>query len=126
MCIRDSSYVLEHIDQVLQIKSTEDLRSKHGNGLDTIIVPEARPRMNFVARYETDVQKLFLVPKPLREWCTKQQINYAAFTLELKNKLGAQKAKVRLGKGTHMNLPPTDAIVVDFAIKEPTDGTADT
>jgi uncharacterized protein (DUF927 family) len=118
-----NSYVLEHIDQVLQIKSTEDLRSKHGNGLDTIIVPEARPRMNFVARYETDVQKLFLVPKPLREWCTKQQINYASFTLELKNKLGAQKAKVRLGKGTHMNLPPTDAIVVDFAIKEQVSGT---
>jgi hypothetical protein len=118
-----NSYVLEHIDQVLQIKSTEDLRSKHGNGLDTIIVPEARPRMNFVARYETDVQKLFLVPKPLREWCTKQQINYASFTLELKNKLGAQKAKVRLGKGTHMNLPPTDAIVVDFAIKEQASGT---
>lgn len=118
-----NSYVLEHIDQVLQIKSTDDLRSKHGNGLDTIIVPEARPRMNFVARYETDVQKIFLVPKPLREWCTKQQINYSSFTLELKNKLGAQKVKVRLGKGTHMNLPPTDAIVVDFAIKEPTSGT---
>jgi hypothetical protein len=117
-----NSYVLEHIDQVLQIKSTEDLRSKHGNGLDTIIVPEARPRMNFVARYETDLQKLFLVPKPLREWCTEQQINYGSFVNELKAKLGAQMAKVRLGKGTHMNLPPANAIVVDFAIKEPVNG----
>ena len=118
-----NSYVLEHIDQVLQIKSTEDLRSKHGNGLDTIIVPEARPRMNFIARYETDLQKLFLVPKPLREWCTEQQINYGAFVAELKTTLGAKKMKVRLGKGTHMNLPPADAIVVEFAIKEPTSGT---
>jgi len=118
-----NSYVLEHIDQVLQIKSTEDLRSKHGNGLDTIIVPEARPRFNFVARYETDLQKLFLVPKPLREWCIAQQINYGSFTAELKNKMGAKKIKVRLGKGTHMNLPPADAIVVEFAIKEPISGT---
>jgi len=117
-----NSYVLEHIDQVLQIKSTEDLRSKHGNGLDSIIVPEARPRFNFVARYETDLQKLFLVPKPLREWCTEQQINYSSFTEELKNKMGAQKVKVRLGKGTHMSLPPADAIVVDFAIKDHVDG----
>ena len=118
-----NSYVLEHIDQVLQIKSTEDLRGKHNNGLDSIIVPEARPRMNFVARYETDLQKLFLVPKPLREWCTDQQINYGSFINELKTKLGAKKMKVRLGKGTHMNLPPADAVVVEFAIKEPTSGT---
>ena len=118
-----NSYILEHIDQVLQIKSTEDLRSKHGNGLDSIIVPEARPRMNFVARYETDVRKLFLVPKPLQKWCTDQQINYGSFVNDLKSKLGAQKMKARLGKGTHMNLPPTDVLVVDFALKEPTSGT---
>lgn len=118
-----NSYVLEHIDQVLQIKSTEDQRSKHNNGLDSIIVPEARPRMNFVARYETDVQKLFLVPKPLREWCTQQQINYGSFVEDMKKELGAQKLKVRLGKGTHMNLPPADAIVVEFALKGPVDGT---
>jgi hypothetical protein len=117
-----NSYVLEHIDQVLQIKSTEDQRSKNNNGLDSIIVPEARPRINFVARYETDVHKLFLVPKPLREWCTKQQINYTSFINDLKTDLGAQKLKVRLGKGTHMYLPPADAIVVDFALKEPVDG----
>ena len=121
-----NSYILEHVDQVLQIKSTEDLRSKHGNGLDSIIVPEARPRMNFVARYETDLQKLFLVPKPLREWCTKQQINYGSFVDDLKSEMNAKKLKVRLGKGTHMNLPPTDAIMVDFALKEPVDGTEHT
>ena len=63
------------------------------------------------------------MPKPLREWCTEQQINYGAFVAELKTTLGAKKMKVRLGKGTHMNLPPADAIVVEFAIKEPTSGT---
>ena len=70
-----------------------------------------------MARYETDLKKAYLIPKPLRVWCSEQQINYSAFLQDLRTKLGATKAKVRLSKGTHMQLPPTDVIVVSCSIE---------
>jgi len=112
-----NDYIHEHWSNVLWIKSTDDLRRQNNNGIDSLIVPDAIPRGKLVARYETDLKKAYLVPKPLRIWCGEQQINYAAFLQDLMTKLGATKAKVRLSKGTHMQLPPTDVIVVSCAIE---------
>jgi hypothetical protein len=53
----------------------------------------------------------------LKEWCGKQQINYASFINDLTAKLGATKKKMRLSRGTHMNLPPTWVIIVDCSIE---------
>ena len=50
-------------------------------------------------------------------WCSEQQINYGAFVQDLKSKMGATKTKMRLSKGTHMHLPPSDVIVVNCSIE---------
>ena len=96
------------------IKSTDDLRSKQGegNGLDKLVIPDAVPKIKLVARYETDLKKVYLLPKPLKLWCSAQQINYSAFLSDLKAKMGAKRDKVRLGKGTLLKLEPQDVIVV--------------
>lgn len=112
-----NDYIHEHWGNVLWIKSTDDLRKQNQNGLDSLVVPEALPRGKLVARYETDLKKAYLIPKPLRVWCGEQQINYAAFLEELKTNMGATKTKMRLSKGTHMQLPPTDVIVVSCSIE---------
>lgn len=112
-----NDYIHEHWSNVLWIKSTDDLRKQNGNGLDSLVVPEALPRGKLVARYETDIKKAYLIPKPLRAWCGEQQINYAAFLQDLKTNMGATKTKMRLSKGTHMQLPPTDVIVVSCSIE---------
>lgn len=108
-----TSYLAENYNNILRIKSTDD--SRIGNdALEHLMVPEATPRIALVARYEYDVKKMYLLPKPLREWCSKQQINYQSFVDSLKS--GSTRAvtkKVRMGKGTHMNLPPSDALVLD-------------
>jgi hypothetical protein len=111
-----TNYLAEHYGSILRIKSTDDAR-KAASGLDHLIVPEATPRGNtFVARYEYDVKKLYLLPKPLKEWCGAQQINYAGFVDGLKTgRTRATKAKMRLSRGTAMNLPPTDVLVLDCA-----------
>ena len=109
-----NNYINEHWGNVLWIKSTDDLR-KQGEK-ESIIIPELLPRGKLVARYETDLKRAFLIPKPLKAWCGDQQINYSAFVNELKSKLGATKSKIRLSKGTHMNLPPTDVIIVDCSV----------
>ena len=111
-----NDYIHEHWSNVLWIKSTDDLRKQNDNGLDSLVVPEALPRGKLVARYETDLKVAYLIPKPLRIWCGEQQINYTAFLADLKTNMGATKMKMRLSKGTHMQLPPTDVIVVSCSI----------
>ena len=108
-----TDYIAENYNNMLRIKSTDDARNTAGV-LDKIIVPDGSPRGQFVARYEYDVKKLYLLIKPLKAWCGKQQINYAGLVDGLKTgSTKATKAKVRLGKGTHINMPPTDVLVLD-------------
>ena len=131
-----NNYVNDNYGSILWIKSTEDNRGmnsalgNNGNGLDSLVVPEQQPKVRFVARYETDTKYLFLVPKPLRAWCAKNRINYDSFVKEGMAKLNGRKAKVRLSKGTKMNLPPTDVIILECAQMElpegPEDGGAET
>jgi len=111
-----NDYIAENFNNILMLKSTDDLRKLVGepsNGLDSLVVPDALPRGKLIARYETDIQKAYLLPKPLKSWCATQQINYGAFMEDLKTKLGAKRGKVRLGKGTHLNLPPSSVIIVN-------------
>ena len=110
-----NDYIHEHWSNVLWIKSTDDLR-KQEDGVTPLIIPESVPRGQLVARYETDLKKVYLVPKPLKKWCGEQQINYNSFVNELITKLGGKRTKARLSKGTHLGLPPTDVIVVDCSI----------
>lgn len=108
-----TSYLAENYNNILRIKSTDDSRSGDGM-LEHLMIPDATPRMSLVARYEYDVKRMYLLPKPLREWCTKQQINYQNLVDSLKT--GSTRAtvkKMRMGKGTNMNLPPADALVLD-------------
>jgi uncharacterized protein (DUF927 family) len=113
-----NNYIHEHWSNVLWIKSTDDLRKNLDDILDPLIVPEALPRGQLVARYETDLKKAYLLPKPLRIWCGEQQINYASFVEDLTANMGAKKVKMRLSKGTHMQLPATDVIVVNCHVED--------
>ena len=112
-----NDYIHEHWSNVLWIKSTDDLRKQEGD-VASLVIPEALPRGKLVARYETDLKRAYLVPKPLKSWCGQHQINYNAFIGDLKQKLNAKRMKIRLSKGTHMNLPPTDVIAVDCLIED--------
>ena len=113
-----NDFIHEHWSNVLWIKSTDDLRKQHDIDNDSLIIPEAVPRGKLVARYETDLKRAYLLPKPLKAWCGEQQINYNSFLHDLTIKLGATKSKMRLSKGTHMNLPPAHVIIVDCSVEK--------
>lgn len=110
-----NEYVSENYSSILWIKSTDDRRSGGDpvTGIDNLVVPDHEPRGRLVGRYETDLKMLYLLPKPLRAWCAKQQLNYDSVLAELTSKMSGQRRKVRISKGTKLNLPATDAIVVD-------------
>jgi hypothetical protein len=121
-----NDYINEHWNNVLWIKSTSDMRKGEAGALDTLVVPEALPRGKLVARYETDIKRAYLVPKALRAWCVEHQINYGSLVQDLKDEMGAKKTKMRLSKGTHMQLPPTEVLVVDCSIEVPNGVGSDT
>lgn len=110
-----TDYLSENYNNILRITSNQDVR-KDSNGIEKAILPEASPRVMLVGRYEYDVKRLYLLPKPLKEWCAKYQINYSGLIDGLKEgKTNARKVKQRLGKGTHVNLPPVDVIMLECA-----------
>lgn len=109
-----TDYLAFNYNNILRIKSTDDARANDTTGLEKILNPEATPRMGMVGRYEYDVFKLYLLPKPLKEWCGKQQIDYAGLIEGLTaGRTKAHRGKQRLGKGTHVNLPAVAVIVLD-------------
>ena len=86
--------------------------------MDEVLIPEAMPKGRLVARYETDIAKLYLVPKPLKEWCGRQQLTYSSFIEDLRVNMGARQDKFRLGKGTHIKLPPSNVIILNCKIDD--------
>lgn len=96
-----NEYVNENWNNILKLKSTDDLRVSGSNpvGLETLVVPTAQPRQHLVARYETDTKIICLLPKPLKEWCIRQHINYASFTADMQAGLGAVRKKSGWEKG---------------------------
>ena len=107
------NYLSEHYSDILTIKSSIDLRGK--TPTEMLVHPEARPRGALVGRYEYDVHKLYILPKPLRQWCSTHQISYSGLIDKLRTgSTKAVKQKVRLTRGTHMAMPAADVWVMDF------------
>ena len=108
-------YVAENINNILRIKSTDDLRKVEvSTALEHLVQPESTPRGQMVGRYEYDIKRMALAVKPFRAWCVKHQINYAATVDYLVKNHNGESKKIRLGKGTHMNIPPVLSVVLDF------------
>lgn len=116
-----NDYINENYGAVLRIKSTDTSGGTVGSGLDQLVVPDRQPNIKLVARYETDTNKLFLVPSPLKAWCARKQLNYAAFVKRMQDEYGAQLKKIRINKGTRFVMPPTDVWELDFHPHEDSD-----
>jgi hypothetical protein len=115
-------FFAENISYIIQIKSTVDNRGIQGNGLDEHVVPEQIARGRLVARYETDTKLFFVKPKPLKEWCGELQVNYAHLVSEIMKKCEGRRKKIRLTKGTNLQLPAADTIVMKFDVDPDNEG----
>ena len=103
-----NDYINENISNILEINSAVDKRLGEGAN----IVPNKIPRGQLIARLEPDTGMLYLVPKPLKQWCISKQMNYASFVEDLATRFKAIRTKIRLGKGTNLSLPPTNVIAL--------------
>lgn len=113
-----TAYTYQNLGRILQIKSTIDRRSKRDqNGIDDLVVPDQQPRTaDIIGRYETDLHVLYLLPTPFKEWLAEKQVNYNSVLSELKKKHNARKIKVRLTKGTKLQMPVVDTLEVPIVL----------
>jgi hypothetical protein len=120
-----NDFFTENISYILQIKSTLDNRGKQDNGLDQLVIPEQIARGKLIARYETDTKLFYVKPKALKTWCADLQINYANLVKQVMESCEGKKAKVRLTKGTHLQLPAADVLCMKFDHDSETEGSED-
>lgn len=114
-----TDYVYQHWGRFLQIRSTAG-KAKHGNGLDNLVIPEQMPKSTDIAgRYEPDTEMLFILARPFRKWLSEQQMNFASVFAELQQHFGAKKMQVRVTRGTPMNLPAAESIVMKVSLGPP-------
>jgi hypothetical protein len=108
-----NNYLAENYNNILRIKSTDDARNAKDD-IDVLIIPDSVPRISLVARYEYDVKKLFLMIKPFKDWCSKQQLNFLTIESQLAaGKTRAVREKKRMGKGTRMSLSSDYVLALD-------------
>ena len=105
-----TEFATENWSNILKIKSTETARTV--DGVAPMVIPEQNPRNSLVARLETDTSMFYIVPKALRTHLGLQHLNYNSTVDAMVKQLGAKRVKMRLSKGTSLNLPPIWVIAV--------------
>jgi len=109
-----TEFATENWTNILKIKSTKTMHNggQPLDGVVPLIIPEQNPRNMFVARFETDTNMFYMVPKAFKKHLNDRHINYNSTVEEMEKQMGAKKVQVRLTKGTNFNLPPIRVIAV--------------
>lgn len=108
-------YLAESQGSTLRIESGKRRnrsKTERVNAEDVIIDPEKTPYNELNVRYETDNNIVFLDVRPLKRWCSKEQVAYAAFVKGLEASCGAKLGQKRMAGGTSQRLPPIWALKV--------------
>jgi hypothetical protein len=102
------SYLNEFNQSVLVVKSEVDSRTNMEQA------PMQMPYRELLVRYEPDTHLLFLTTKHFRDWCTKHQTSYKSISEALEKDGVAQLGiKKRLARGTKLNTPAVNTMVLD-------------
>ena len=103
-------YLNEHNQNLLVINSEVDSRTHIEQA------PLQMPHRELLTRYEPDTKQLFISTKHFRDWCTKNQASYKAISDALeKDGVATLSVKKRLARGTKLNTPAVNTMVVDTA-----------
>jgi hypothetical protein len=102
------NYLNEHNQSLLVINSEVDSRTHIEQA------PIQIPHRELLTRYEPDTKLLFISTKHFRDWCTKNQASYKTISDNLSKdgvvQLGVKK---RLARGTKLNTPAVNTMVID-------------
>lgn len=101
------AYIANNINNVLVIRD-----KPNDNG--TPVVPIREPKGPLLIRYEVDTRHIYLILRPFKEWCAKNQISYRELMNSLnKDGINVEEKKKRMSKGTAVNPPPVNALMIE-------------
>jgi|TARA_R110000824_G_scaffold47475_1_gene135171 hypothetical protein len=123
-----TEFATENWTNILKIKSSKTMNNggQPIDGMVPIVIPEQNPRNMFVARFETDTNMFYIVPKAFKKHLNDRHINYAATVEEMVKQMGAKKLQIRLTRGTNFNLPPIRVIAVKLGALNSVSETSET
>lgn len=102
------TYLNEHNQSLLVINSQVDSRTHIEQA------PIQVPHRELLTRYEPDTKLLFITTKHFRDWCTKNQASYKTVSDSLeKDNIAEVGVKKRLARGTKLNTPAVNTMVID-------------
>jgi hypothetical protein len=102
------TFLNEHNQNLLVINSEIDSRTHMEQA------PLQTPYRELMTRYEPDTKLLFISTKHFRDWCTKNQASYKAIAEGLeKDGVAELGVKKRLARGTKLNTPAVNTMVID-------------
>ena len=102
------TYLNEHNQSLLVINSEVDSRTHIEQA------PIQIPHRELLTRYEPDTKLLFITTKHFRDWCTKNQASYKTVSDALeKDHIAELGIKKRLARGTKLNTPAVNTMVID-------------
>lgn len=116
-----SNYIAENIRGILRVRSTADNRVQDMPNVEVHSAPDATPTYNWVARHEFDINQLHLLQKPFKKWCTAQQMDFNEVMRLIERDFHGKRDRIRLGKGTKLNLPPSYVISLRWDDELPED-----
>lgn len=96
----------------LRVKSTDD--SRIGDSDDTYVSTDNSPMFQWVGRLEYDVNKLYILPKPFKEWLVAHGHHYSGIRSLIKKEMGGRSTKIRLGRGSKVDLPTQHVIEMSW------------
>jgi len=101
-------FLNEHSQNLLVINSEVDSRTHIEQA------PIQLPYRELITRYEPDTKLLFITTKHFRDWCTKSQASYKTIADSLeKDGIAQAGIKKRLARGTKLNTPAVNTLVID-------------
>ena len=101
-------YLNEHNQNLLVINSEIDSRTHMEQA------PLQVPHRELLTRFEPDTKLLFISTKHFRDWCTKNQASYKTISDNLeKDGVATLGVKKRLARGTKLNTPAVNTMVID-------------
>ena len=107
-------FLMSHYGYTISTASTYDGRKNNDEGIERLVIPDEVARGKLYVRYEKDTNKFYIVPKILKQWCGKSQINFGDLERRLKELCKCKRSKMRMSKGTALKLPPADVFVMEF------------
>jgi hypothetical protein len=83
--------------------------------MQNVLPADSTPMFQWVARHEYDIDKLYILPSKLKEWCVRRGHHYHAIRQLVYKEMRGKPNKIRFGRGTKLRVDSMRVIELYWA-----------